>query len=93
MKNSIVGNKGNSMFQKLGKGIGFMFKITWEGFVIITWPIRAYLKFAWKLIKIVAPFVFLGALFGCAHNSSDIEKSPCACEFHPINIETENADA
>lgn len=46
-------------------------------FYICFWPLLVVRKF-WKIFAVL----FFASLLGCA----SLDKSPCACDFEPINV-------
>lgn len=45
-----------------------------------------------KYFKVFALLWLCGLISGCTSNSNTFSKSPCACEFKPINTENTGVD-
>ncbi|WP_175983228.1 hypothetical protein [Caballeronia zhejiangensis] len=50
--------------------------------LVLLWPMAKLLKKGWRLLALLVAVALVG---GCANSSNKFEKSPCACEFAPIN--------
>ena len=48
------------------------------------WPMTKLAKKGWRLLAVLVAVALIG---GCANSSSKFDKSPCACEFTPINTD------
>lgn len=54
--------------------------------LILTAPIWVPFWLLSKVWKVLA-ILFLGVLStGCVHNSAKFQKSPCACQYEPVNV-------
>lgn len=46
-----------------------------------------------KTVRIAFTVALLAILAGCAHASNKFPKSPCACDFKPLNSQNDDATA
>ncbi|WP_371885132.1 hypothetical protein [Caballeronia sp. S22] len=49
---------------------------------VLFWTMARLVKKRWRLLALLVTVSLVG---GCANSSNKLEKSPCACEFAPIN--------
>lgn len=48
------------------------------------------IKPIWRVMRWIVTFLFLGLLLGgCGTTSNQFEKSPCACQFQPFEVDDE----
>jgi hypothetical protein len=52
---------------------------------IIIAPVRIPIEVLWKFRGVLALTFLAGSLNGCASKAPNMPKSPCACDFRPIN--------
>jgi hypothetical protein len=52
---------------------------------VITAPVWIPLWIMMKILAVLLPLLVLGFLSGCTSTSNHFDKSPCACEFRPLN--------
>lgn len=63
-------------------------------FLIVTIGLWGPLWLIRRFSKTLIALVFVTVISGCATNSAGMDKSPCACNFTPINKMThENSNA
>ncbi|WP_430504821.1 hypothetical protein [Ralstonia pseudosolanacearum] len=49
---------------------------------ILLWPMGKLAKKGWRFLAVL---FFAALVTGCASSSNKFDKSPCACDFKPIN--------
>lgn len=49
--------------------------------------------FLMKTARVAFTVALLAILAGCAHTSNKFPKSPCACDFKPLNMQVDDATA
>lgn len=53
--------------------------------ILIFWPMAWLARKLWRLFLLLALAALIG---GCASTSNKFDKSPCACDFTPLNMVT-----
>jgi len=52
---------------------------------LITAPFWFTAWIGWKVFLFLLPLFLAAMISGCASSSSHFDKSPCACDFRPLN--------
>jgi preprotein translocase subunit SecF len=52
---------------------------------VVTFPVWIHFWLIAKLWRVFALVLFVGLIAGCTSTSNKFDRSPCACDFQPLN--------